>query len=143
MTGWKPIPRLIHSLLVLLPFLVVVSGKNDTTRDETMEDFRRRSVDRFCFVIVLLVLVARGQVSANETAVREDQSPVPTKRSADGNGDVMVSGELKQWHKITLTLDGPFASERDSEPNPFTDFALTVTFTHESGSPKYVVPGYF
>ena len=35
------------------------------------------------------------------------------------------------------------AHERDNEPNPFTDCALTVTFTHESGSPSYKVPGYF
>ena len=54
-----------------------------------------------------------------------------------------ISGELKQWHKVTLTLDGPFARERDNEPNPFTDLAFNVTFTHESGSPKYAVPGYF
>ena len=25
-----------------------------------------------------------------------------------------VSGELKQWHKVTLTLDGPRARERDT-----------------------------
>src|SRR5687767_13815815 len=54
-----------------------------------------------------------------------------------------VSGELRQWHKVTLTLTGPQASETDSSPNPFTDFRLTVTFTHESGSPRYEVPGYF
>jgi hypothetical protein len=55
----------------------------------------------------------------------------------------VVSGELKQWHKVTLTIDGPFARERDTDPNPFTDFRLNVTFTHESGSPRHVVPGYF
>ncbi len=55
----------------------------------------------------------------------------------------VVDGELKQWHKVTLTLDGPFARERDIKPNPFTDYRMTVTFTHESGSPRYVVPGYF
>src|SRR5688572_25454478 len=54
-----------------------------------------------------------------------------------------VSGELRQWHKVTLTFNGPQASETDSSPNPFTDFRLTVTFTHESGSPRYEVPGYF
>ncbi len=64
-------------------------------------------------------------------------------RQPDGRGAVEISGELKQWHKVTLTLDGPFAHERDNEPNPFTDYAFNVTFTHESGSPKYVVPGYF
>jgi hypothetical protein len=64
-------------------------------------------------------------------------------RQPDGQGTISVSGELKQWHKITLTLDGPFAHERDNEPNPFTDFNMTVAFTHESGAPKYVIPGYF
>src|SRR5262245_17221790 len=86
-----------------------------------------------------------------------------------GTGAVTVNGELKQWHKVTLTLDGPFAHERDGgrgggfpaaekrqdepgrlesrpsgrHPNPFTDLAFKVTFTHENGSPRYVVPGYF
>jgi len=64
-------------------------------------------------------------------------------RQPDGNGSVAASGELKQWHKVTLALDGPFADEFDNEPNPFTDLAFNVTFTHESGAPKYVVPGYF
>jgi hypothetical protein len=50
---------------------------------------------------------------------------------------------LKQWHKVTLTLDGPWAREADDEPNPFTDYRLPVTFRHESGSPRYVVAGYF
>ncbi len=56
---------------------------------------------------------------------------------------VTVSGELKQWHAVTLTLDGPLANESDTAPNPFTDCAFSVKFTHESGSPSYVVPGYF
>lgn len=64
-------------------------------------------------------------------------------RKADGSCSVTVTGELKQWHKVTLTLDGPFAHERDTQPNPFTDIAFNVVFAHESGSPKYVVPGYF
>jgi hypothetical protein len=54
-----------------------------------------------------------------------------------------VSGELRQWHKVTLTFTGPQASETDNTPNPFTDYRLTVTFTHESGAPRYEVPGYF
>jgi hypothetical protein len=60
-----------------------------------------------------------------------------------GDGTVRVSGELKQWHKVTLTLDGPFARETDPQPNPFTDYRFQVTFTHESGSPSFTVPGYF
>jgi hypothetical protein len=64
-------------------------------------------------------------------------------RQPDGTGAVQISGELKQWHKVTVTLDGPFAHERDSNPNPFMDYRMTVTFVHESGMPRYEVPGYF
>ena len=64
---------------------------------------------------------------------------VPAAAAPEG----VVSGELKAWHKVTLTLDGPAARERDTAPNPFLDYRLTVRFTHESGSPAYDVPGYF
>ena len=53
-----------------------------------------------------------------------------------------VSGDLRQWHKVTLTLPGPQAGE-DATPNPFLDYRMEVTFTHASGQPSYVVPGYF
>jgi hypothetical protein len=55
----------------------------------------------------------------------------------------VVSGELRQWHKVTLTFNGPQATETDTSPNPFTDYRMTVVFTHESGAPRYEVPGYF
>ncbi len=51
-----------------------------------------------------------------------------------------ISGELRKWHKITLTFDGPNTSENAS-PNPFSDYRLNVTFTN--GSTTYVVPGYY
>lgn len=54
-----------------------------------------------------------------------------------------ISGELRQWHKVTLTVDGPDLNEYDSITNPFLDYRMTVTFIHESGSPSYRVPGYF
>jgi Domain of unknown function (DUF5060)/Putative collagen-binding domain of a collagenase len=80
-------------------------------------------------------------------AAEAPAAPVKTAlvqpRKADGSGTAAISGELKQWHKVTLTLDGPFAHERDNDPNPYTDLALNVTFTHESGAPRYTVPGYF
>ena len=44
---------------------------------------------------------------------------------------------------FTLTLDGPMVHEMDIFPNPFTDVRFTVAFCHESGEPRYVVPGYF
>ncbi len=56
---------------------------------------------------------------------------------------VDVTGELKQWHKVTLTMDGPEADEADTEVNPFLDYRMTGIITHESGSPSYTIPGYF
>ena len=63
-------------------------------------------------------------------------------RRADGDGSVDVSGELRVWHRVTLTLDGPYAHEQDNQPNPFTDYRLSVAFRHEDGT-RYEVPGYF
>ena len=56
---------------------------------------------------------------------------------------VTVSGELRQWHTVTLTFDGPQTDEVATGPNPFMDYRMTVTFVHESGAPAYAVPGYF
>jgi len=56
---------------------------------------------------------------------------------------VDISGELKQWHNVILTLQGPNATESDTAPNPFIDYRMDVIFTHESGTPEYKVPGYF
>lgn len=54
-----------------------------------------------------------------------------------------ITGELKQWHEVTLNLAGPFARETDNSPNPFTDYRFEVTFEHSSGKFKYRVPGYY
>jgi hypothetical protein len=64
-------------------------------------------------------------------------------RLPDGNAQVSINGEMKQWHAVTLNLDGPFAYEQDISPNPFLDYRMMVTFAHESGVPTYTVPGYF
>ncbi|RMG18564.1 MAG: DUF5060 domain-containing protein, partial [Bacteroidetes bacterium] len=56
-----------------------------------------------------------------------------------GTGET-VSGELKKWHTLTLTFDGPGSSEDDLY-NPFLNYRLDVTFSN--GSKQYVVPGYF
>jgi hypothetical protein len=53
---------------------------------------------------------------------------------------IKIEGELKQWNKITLVLNGPESSEM-AEVNPFLDFKLEVTFTN--GIASYAVPGYF
>jgi hypothetical protein len=94
-------------------------------------DMKRRPMNLAVFVMCAILLPARN------VAATDQMNPM------DGDGSVKISGELKQWHKVTLTLDGPFARESDAEPNPFTDYRMTVTFRHESGSPSYSAPGYF
>ena len=51
-----------------------------------------------------------------------------------------ITGELKKWHKITLTFDAVETSETNSY-NPFLNYRLDVTFFHENKS--YLVPGYY
>ena len=58
----------------------------------------------------------------------------------DKRGGGQISGELKQWHKITLTFDGPELSETGDE-NPFLDYRLLATFINEDQS--ITVPGFY
>ncbi len=53
---------------------------------------------------------------------------------------VQIDGEMKIWHTITLTFDGPETTEYDTT-NPFTDYRLDVGFT--DGIRKINVPGYY
>lgn len=66
--------------------------------------------------------------------VTEGTSAPPTPAS------VALSGELKTWHNVTLTLNGPQTSENASA-NPFLDYRLNVTFSKAGKS--FVVPGYY
>ena len=86
--------------------------------------------------------VKRGTLpAAIAVPVAAVPAAVPSEpRGQDGDGTVRISGELKVWHKVTLTLDGPFASETGN-PNPFLDYRMEVTF--KRGALSYVVPGYF
>jgi hypothetical protein len=51
-----------------------------------------------------------------------------------------LSGELQQWHRVTITFDGPGTGET-ATPNPFRDYRLNVTFTN--GNRKFVAPGFY
>lgn len=53
---------------------------------------------------------------------------------------VEISGELKKWHKITLTFDALETAENHSY-NPFLNYRMDVTF--QNGKKTYVVPAYF
>lgn len=78
-----------------------------------------------------------------EGNLQADREPLVMPREADGTGAVELQGELKLWHKLTLTLDGPFAHERDRQPNPFRDYALVAVFAHAESGSTFTVPGYF
>ncbi|MHB0754486.1 DUF5060 domain-containing protein [Polaribacter sp. M15] len=58
------------------------------------------------------------------------------------NVEVKISKELKKWHKITLTFDGPETSEKATY-NPFVNYRFNTTFIHKASGKKYVVPGFF
>ena len=53
-----------------------------------------------------------------------------------------LSGELRKWHKVTLSFDGPSTTET-ATPNPFTNYRLDVTFTHAASGKSYLIPGYY
>ena len=53
---------------------------------------------------------------------------------------VLIDGELKKWHKITLSFEGENLSE-NGDVNPFLDYRLMVKFTN--GDTSFEVPGFF
>ena len=57
-------------------------------------------------------------------------------------GPPVITGELKKWHKATLTFDGPFAYETDID-NPFLNYRFDVTFRHDRTGNVFKVPGFF
>ena len=53
-----------------------------------------------------------------------------------------VTGELRIWHRVTVSFNGPQTSET-AQKNPFSDYRLNVTFTHAQSGVSYVVPGFY
>ena len=65
---------------------------------------------------------------------------VPPPPPPEPEATIEISGDLKKWHPVTLTLDGPETSESGST-NPFLDYRFDVKFSQEGRS--FTVPGYF
>ena len=66
---------------------------------------------------------------------------VPSMNAISQSGNsVSTTGELKQWHKVTLTFEG-LESAESSPANPFLDYRMYVTFI--KGNKTVVVPGYY
>ena len=85
-----------------------------------------------------------SEVVSASTLADETEEPGPGEDADLPDGSVAtVSGELKQWHTVTLDYAGPTHSETDASPNPFLDYRLDVTFTHVESGERFVVPGYF
>ncbi len=82
-----------------------------------------------CLVLMLLLAV--------HSIVAQNASP-----SVNPNTKVAITGELKKWHKITLTFEGPETSETD-KVNPFMNYRFNVVFTHKESGKSIKVPGYF
>ena len=53
-----------------------------------------------------------------------------------------VSGELKKWHKVAVTFDEPQTSET-ANPNPFMDYRLNASFTHQGSGESKVIRSYY
>jgi len=60
--------------------------------------------------------------------------------SASGASNFSISGELKKWHRINITFQGPQLDE-SAEDNPFLNYRLNVLFRH--GDKEYLVPGFY
>ncbi len=80
--------------------------------------------------------------AVSNSSIPVSKLPQILPRKPDGDGTIEITGELKQWHNITFTLDGPYAHEQDNEPNPFTDIRMDVWLTSPDGT-VWRVPGYF
>ncbi|MFC2090301.1 DUF5060 domain-containing protein [Bacteroidota bacterium] len=86
------------------------------------------------------VIVRSGQLPDPFPEVGEETIPSPT--SNHENSIPEIKGELKKWHKVTLTFEGPETSE-DADLNPFMNYRFNVEFIHEVSGKRYLVPGYF
>lgn len=62
--------------------------------------------------------------------------------SSSANTKLDVSGELRKWHSISMTFDGPSTSETDAY-NPFLNYRFNIEFTHKKTGKNYIVPGFF
>ncbi|MFA6242893.1 MAG: DUF5060 domain-containing protein [Candidatus Hydrogenedentales bacterium] len=51
-----------------------------------------------------------------------------------------VTGAMRKWSPVVLSFQGPETGET-AVPNPFTDYRLTVRFTHKEE--VFAVPGYY
>ncbi|MEL6821536.1 MAG: DUF5060 domain-containing protein, partial [Calditrichota bacterium] len=83
------------------------------------------------------------ELSVTDSAGLSDSDRAIVQVFPAGSGSGIVSGELKKWHKVTVSFPGPAANEMDNLPNPFLDYRLLVSFTHPASGKTLEVPGFF
>lgn len=96
----------------------------------------RASVPTF---VLALALVAFLLCPAAAAYAQPEEDPDCPAEYADG---VRVDGEMKRWHPVSLTVEGPCTAEA-AAPNPFLAYRYTVRFVHEASGETLQVPGYF
>ena len=96
------------------------------------------NLSKLSLVLLLFLAAPSSNAAANnsERTVLTDEADSPSVKKAN----VIASGELKKWHPVTISLEGPTASETGS-PNPFRDYRFEVVFSQAEKS--ITVPGYF
>ena len=88
-------------------------------------------------IVMTLLFVSLSGSFAISRIFAQDPMQVRFRKTAQTE----INGELKKWHKVTLSFEGPFHKETDTSPNPFLDYRLEVTFIN--GNKTYKVPGFF
>lgn len=88
-------------------------------------------IKRVCLLFLICLMVPTPQSALSNA----DSSDVISSRRA-----TVITGELKRWHPVTFSVDGPTIDEQDTI-NPFADYRLQITFTQ--GAETLIVPGYF
>lgn len=91
-------------------------------------------------------IIATPYSDSNATGIKGTSLKINFKVVKDSSGlipggNAEISGELKKWHRVTITFNGPASSET-ATPNPALDYRLDVTFTDSAGR-SFKVPGYF
>ena len=77
-------------------------------------------------------------------AVRLRGESVPRPAAGRRCRRLALSGELRQWHKVTLTLDGPQADETAADPESVHGLPDDRDVRRTSRARRrYTVPGYF
>ncbi len=98
---------------------------------------QRFNMDRIVLHHSDVTEAAARAVSNPESSTNAVVVPPPPAAPA-----VEISGELRQWHEMKISYVGPSTSET-ATPNPFTNYRMDVTFTHNASNESHTVPGYF